>query len=148
MATAPQPVSIQDFLEQGKPFEVKFEGGALSISEAKGVSKISLSADEIKNAKIRKAAKRKVLKGHKEFLTNASEILIRERVPFKVTFGTEESVLRFDLDHYIRLFRDKEDRNPDKCLVMGFNNLEEMPVALIREHLSVYPNVKLLVPKR
>lgn len=147
MATTPEPVSIQDFLEQGKPFEVKFEGGGISISEAKGVSKISLSADEIKNAKIRKASKRKVLKSHRDFVANASDTLVRERVPFKVTFGTEETVLRFDLDHYIRLFRDKED-NSERCLVMGFYSLDERPVALIRECLSVYPSVKLLTPKR
>jgi hypothetical protein len=148
MTMTPQPVLIQDFLEQGKPFEVKFEGGNVSISEAKGISKVSLSADEIKKAKIKKAAKRKVLKGHREVLTNAAEVLIRERVPFKVTFGTEESVIRFDLDHYIRLLRDKEDRVPDKCLVIGFNSLEEKPVALIRECLSIYPSIKLLTPKR
>jgi hypothetical protein len=147
MAT-PQPATIQDFVEQGKPFEVKFEGGVMSVSEAKGVSKISLSADEIKKAKIRKATKRKVLKGHKDLLANATEILIREKVPFKVTFGTEEMVIRFDLDHYIKFFHDKEDRIPDKCLVVGFNSLDEKPVAFIRECLSIYPGIKLLTPKR
>ncbi len=144
----PQPVTVQDFVEQGKPFEVKFEGGVMSVSEAKGMSKISLSAEEKKNAKIRKSAKRKVLRGHKSLLANATEILIREKVPFKVTFGTDETMIRFDLDHYIRLFRDKEDRVPDKCLVVGFNSLEEKPVALIREHLSIYPSIRLLTPKR
>lgn len=147
MAT-PQPVTTQDFVELGKPFEVKFEGGVMSVSEAKGVSKISLSADEVKKAKIKKATKRKVLKGHKDLLANATETLIREKVPFKVTFGTEETVIRFDLDHYIRLFRDKEDRVPDKCLVVGFYSLDEKPVALIRECLSIYPSIKLLTPKR
>jgi hypothetical protein len=145
---APKPVTIQDFVDQGKPFEVRFDGGVMSVSEAKGVSKISLSANEMKNAKIRKAAKRKVIKAHKELLANATEILMREKVPFKVTFGTEETVIRFDLDHYIRFFRDKEDRVPDKCLVVGFFNLDEKPVALIRECISVYPSVKLLTPKR
>jgi hypothetical protein len=144
----PQPITIQDFVEQGKPFEVKFEGGVMSVSEAKGVSKISLSADEVKNTKIRKAKNRKVLRGHKDLLANATEILIREKIPFKVTFGTEETVIRFDLDHYIRLFRDKEDRVPDKCLVVGFYSLDEKPVALIRECLSIYPSIKLLTPKR
>lgn len=144
----PQPVTMQDFIEQGKPFEVKFEGGAMSISEAKGFSKMKLSADEMKNAKIRKAAKRKVIRAHKDFLGSALDILVNEKVPFKVTFGTEETVLRFDLDHYVRLFRDKEDRVPDKCLVVGFNSLDERPVALIRGCLSFFPSIKLLAPKR
>ncbi len=148
MAIEPQPATIQDFLELGKPFEVKFEGGAMSILEAKGVSKISLSADEIKNAKIRKATKRKVLRGHKEFITCSSEILIRDNVPFKVTFGTEETVLRFDLDHYVRLYRDKEEKGSERCLVMGFSSLDEAPIALIRECLSVYSDIKLLTPQR
>lgn len=148
MTAEPQQPSILGFLEEGKPFEVRFDGGNMLISEAKGISKISLSADEIKNAKIRKASKRKVLKLHKDFVEKASEILMREKVPFKVTFGTEETVLRFDLDHYVRLFRDKEDRAPDKCLVIGFGSLEEKPIALIRECLSIYPSIKLLTPKR
>ncbi len=144
----PKPVTIKDFIDQGKPFEVKFDGGAMSVSDAKGVSKIALSADEMKNAKIRKVKSRKVIKVHRDLLTNATEILVRDKVPFKVTFGTEETVIRFDLDHYIRLFRDKEDRVPDKCLVVGFFSLDEKPVALIREFLSVYPNIKFLTPRR
>ena len=148
MAATPQPTSIQDFLEQGRAFEVKFEGGNTLITETKGISKIALSPDEIKNAKIRKAGKKKVLKEHKQVIAAAAEILIGAKVPFKVTFGTEESVIRFDLDHYVRLFRDKEDRNPNKCLVIGFNSLDEKPVALIRECLSIYPSVRLLTPKR
>ncbi len=144
----PKPVTIKDFIDQGKPFEVKFDGGVMSVSDAKGVSKIALSADEMKNAKIRKAKTRKVIRAHRDLLANATEILVREKVPFKVTFGTEETVIRFDLDHYVRLFRDKEDRVPDKCLVVGFYSLDEKPVALIRECLSIYPNIKLLTPRR
>jgi hypothetical protein len=139
--------AINDCLDQGKPFEVKYDNGVPAIGEVKGISKVSLSQDEVKKAKIKKVSKRKVMKEQKIFVGSASEILLTNKVPFKVTFGTEESIIRFDLDHYIRLSRNKEE-GKERCLVVGFYSLDEQPVALIKELLSTYPNVKLLTPKR
>ena len=141
-------IAVSANLEQGKPFEVRYENGIPVVSDVKGISKISLSPDEVKNAKIKKTAKRKVAREQKTFLLAASETLLQNRVPFKIIFGTEESTLRFDLDHYIRLSRNKEEKVLEKCLVLGFNSLDEMPVVLIQDLLSTYPNVKLLIPKR
>jgi hypothetical protein len=139
--------AINDCLDQGKPFEVKYDNGVPAIGEVKGISKVSLSPDEVKKAKIKKVSKRKVMKEQKIFVGSASEILLTNKVPFKVTFGTEESIIRFDLDHYIRLSHNKEE-GKERCLVVGFYRLDEQPVALIKELLSTYPNVKLLTPKR
>jgi hypothetical protein len=140
--------AINDCLDQGKPFEVKYDNGVPAIGEAKGISKVSLSPDEVKNAKIKKVSKRKVMKEQKVFVGSASEIFLKNKVPFKVTFGTDESIIRFDLDHYIRLSRNKEEGGKERCIVLGFSSLDEQPVALIKEFLSTYPNVRLLTPKR
>jgi hypothetical protein len=140
--------AIKDYLEQGKPFEVKFEGNSPTVSEAKGISKVSLTPEELKKAKIKKTPKRKVVKEQKSLISSAAEIFLEKKVGFKVVFGTDESTIRFDLDHYLRLARDKEERVPEKCTVVGFNSLDESPVVFIKELLSIYPNVKLLAPKR
>jgi hypothetical protein len=140
---------IKDYLDQGKAFEVKLEGDQLVVGEAKGVTKVSISKDELKGARIRKGGKRKVLEGQKSLITSAAEAFLKNRVSFKVTFGSNESTIRLDLDHYIRLVHDKEDeKSPDRCLVVGFRSIDEHPIALIKERLSIYPNVKLLSPTR
>jgi len=140
---------IKDYVDQGKAFEVKFEGDQPIVDEAKGITKVSISKDELKGAKIRKGGKRKVIEAQKSIITSAAEAFLKSRVSFKVTFGSNESTIRFDLDHYIRLVHDKEDdRSPDRCLVVGFKSIDEHPIALIKEHLSIYPNVKVLSPMR
>ncbi|MBM5805690.1 MAG: hypothetical protein FJZ49_06495 [Candidatus Verstraetearchaeota archaeon] len=139
---------IKDYLDQGKAFEVKFDGDQPVVDEAKGITKVSISKDELKGAKIRKGGKRKVPEAQKSIITSAAEAFLKNRVGFKVTFGPNESTIRFDLDHYIRLVHDKDDKSPDRCLVVGFKSMDEHPIALIKERLSIYPNVKLLSQTR
>ena len=140
--------AVKDYVEQGKPFEVKFEGGSPVVCEVKGITKIILSPEELKKAKIKKTPKRKVVKSQKDLIIRAAEILLGKKVGFKVVFGTEESTMRFDLDHYMRLVRKKEEKIPEKCTIVGFNSIEEPPIVFIKELLSVYPDIKLLAPKR
>ena len=138
---------IKDYLAQGRAFEVKLEADRFIVSEAKGITKISISSKELKGAKIRKAVKRKVLKEHISVITSVAETFLKNRMGFKVTFGSDESTIRLDLDHYIRLIHDKIT-NTNRCLVVGFNSIDEYPIGLIKEHLSIYSNVKVLSPMR
>ncbi len=135
----PKLEEVKAFLDQGKPFEVRFEGDEARISEAKGVVKISLSKEETKGIRMRKSV-RKIPSAQKEFVVNSARILIPKKVPFKVTFGPKETTFRFDLDRYIHIY-------PDKCAVVGFNSLDEHPVSLVREFLSAFPNLKLYMPR-
>jgi hypothetical protein len=140
---------IKDYLDQGKAFEVRFEGDQPVVGEAKGITKVSISKEELKGAKIRKGGKRKVLEDQRSIITSAAEAFLKNRVGFKVIFGSNESTIRLDLDHYIRMVHDKEDeKSPDRCLVVGFKSIDEYPIALIKERLSIYPNVKMLSPMR
>ncbi|MDI9643966.1 MAG: hypothetical protein QFX35_01955 [Candidatus Verstraetearchaeota archaeon] len=132
-------LEIRTFLDQGKPFEVKFQGENAEVLEAKGVVKISLSKEETKGIKVRKSA-RKVPAAQKEFVINSADVLLQKRVPFKVTFGPKETDFRFDLDHYVHIY-------PDKCSVVGFKSLDEPPISFIKELVSALPNLRILVPK-
>jgi hypothetical protein len=138
---------IKDYLAQGRAFEVKLEADRFIVNEAKGITKVSISSEELKGAKIRKAIKRKIPKEQISIITNIAEIFLKNSVSFKVIFGSDESTIRLDLDHYIRLIHDKVTKM-NRCIVVGFKNIDEYPIGLIKERLSIYSNVKLLSPMR
>ncbi len=133
---------VSNWLNEGRPFEVRFEGGSVAVSEVKGIVKIELKKGETKGLGVgKKKAGRKVPKEQKAFILSAAERFLAAKVPFKVTFGPKESTLRFDLDRYIHIY-------PDRCSVVGFTSLNEAPIALIKEQLASIPNVRLLAPQR
>ncbi len=133
---------VSSWLNEGKAFEVKFDGDIPSVSEVKGIVKIELKKGEAKGLKVgKKKAGRKVPKPQKDFILKASELLLAAKKPYKVTFGPKESTLRFDLDHYVHIY-------PDRASVVGFTSLNDSPIALIKELLASIPNVKLLAPMR
>ncbi|MCQ5340163.1 MAG: hypothetical protein NO483_00380 [Candidatus Methanomethylicia archaeon] len=132
--------AIEKQLSEGKGFEINFEGEIPNISDIKGFSKIS--KDEISDIKgIKKIRKKKVLEDHRDFIIDASKVLIKNKIPFKVTVFPNEIILRFDLDHYMHLY-------PDKFVVIGFNNLEEFPISLIKSHFPKNKEIKILRPIR
>jgi len=131
---------VNAYIEKGLAFEVKFDGDKAIVAEPKGITKVTLSKEEMKKAKIgKKKAGRKVPKPQKVFLSGAADILLNAKIPFKVTYGPKECTLRFDLDHYIHVY-------PDRVSVLGFNKLEDHPIALIKGLLADLPNVKMLSP--
>jgi hypothetical protein len=132
--------AIEKQLSEGKGFEINFEGEIPNISDIKGFSKIS--KNEISDIKgIKKIRKKKVLEDHRDFIIDASKVLIKNKIPFKVTVFPNEIILRFDLDHYIHLY-------PDKFVVIGFNNLEEFPISLIKSYFPKNKEIKILRPIR
>jgi hypothetical protein len=134
-------VTIKQYLDDGKGFELVFEGSSPVLSDVKGISKLEISKGEMRGLPIKKGGKKKILEEQKSVILSTSRILVDNKVPFKVTLGSKEATIRFDLDHYIHLY-------PDRCVVVGFNNFDERPLSLIKECLSNYPNLKLLTPKR
>ena len=129
---------IREYLEQGRAFEVKYGAGGAIVEEAKGISKVALSKDDTKGLRIgKKKAGRKVPKEQKHFLGSVAEMLLSANVPFKVTFGPKEFTLRFDLDHYVHMY-------PDKCVIVGFKDLNEKPLLCIKNLLGSISNIKLL----
>ncbi len=132
--------AIERQLSEGKGFEINFEGEIPNISNIKGFSKIN--KNEISNIKgIKKIKKKKILEDHKNFIIEISKVLIKNKIPFKVTILPNEVILRFDLDHYIHLY-------PDKFVIIGFNNLEESPISLIRSYFPKNKEIRILHPIR
>lgn len=127
--------SIRERIENGKGFEVYFERDTPIINEIKGISKISLSEEEIKG--IKKTSKRKILENHKEIIMESSKILIENKIPFRITIFPKEVILRFDLDRYVHLY-------PDKCVIIGFKDLQETPLSLIKDQLLKIKELKIL----
>jgi hypothetical protein len=63
--------------------------------------------------------------------------LVENRVKFKVVFGPREVVIRFDLDHYIRLSH-KDVR------VVGFSSRSDGYLGLIADILERYGSLVFL----
>ena len=134
-------IAIKQYLDDGKGFEVVFEGDNPILSDMKGVSKIEISKGEMRGLPLRKAGKKRIPEDQKSVVMNTSKILLDNKIPFKVTVASKETTIRFDLDHYIHMY-------PDKCVIVGFKNFEEKPLSLIKDSLSNCPNLKILSPKR
>ncbi|MCS7097924.1 MAG: hypothetical protein NZ922_02970 [Candidatus Methanomethyliaceae archaeon] len=126
---------IGQYIDNGRGFEVIFEKEIPIINELKGVSKIKLNGEEIKG--IRRITKKKILEDHKAIIIESSKILIENKIPFKVTIFPKEVILRFDLDHYIHLY-------PNKCMIIGFNDINEPPLYLIKDQLKKIKEFKIL----
>ncbi|MDH5806239.1 MAG: hypothetical protein QXW62_00795 [Candidatus Methanomethylicaceae archaeon] len=126
---------IKEYVDNGKGFEIVFEKDTPILNELKGISKISLSKEEIKG--IKKVTKKKILENHKEIIIESSKILIENKIPFKIVIFPKEVILRFDLDRYIHLY-------PDKCMIIGFQNLQESPLCLIKDKLLKIKELKIL----
>ncbi len=133
--------TIKQYLDEGKGFELGFDGDEPIIGDVKGISKLVIKKGELRGLPMRKGGKKKILEYQKSIILDASKVLVNSKIPFKVTVGSKETTLRFDLDHYIHMY-------PDKCVIVGFNNFEELPLSLIRWCFSNCPNLKLLTPKR
>lgn len=131
---------IKQYLDDGKGFDLRFEGNSPVIGGVKGISKLEIAKSELRGLPLRKGGK-KILEDQKSIILNTSRVLVNNKVPFKVTVGSKEATIRFNLDRYIHIY-------PDKCVIVGFNNLEDYPLSLLKEYFSNLPNLKLLKPKR
>jgi len=127
---------ILNFISQGKGFEVRCEGGEVKVSEAKGISKASISLKEIKGVKKGKA---KLPVKLRDLVVRLALRLVEAGKSFKVTFGQGDFILRFDLDHYVRV-------DSTSSSVVGFKSLEEDPINIIADILKEHSEVRILRP--
>jgi hypothetical protein len=128
---------ILKFVNQGKGFEVLYEGDQVKVLEAKGVSKTSIDLKEIKG--VRKGKPKPPSAKLRDLVVRLASKLIESRRNFKVTFGQGDFTLRFDLDHYVRV--DSTSSN-----VVGFKGLDEDPLNIIADILEEHGEVKILKP--
>ncbi len=127
---------VLNLISQGKGFEVCCEGGEVKVSEARGISKTSVSLKEIKGVKKGKA---KLPAKLRDLVVKLASRLVEARKDFKVTLGQGDFVLRFDLDHYVRV-------DSTSSSVVGFKSLKEDPVNIIADILEEHGEVRILRP--
>ncbi|OYT26882.1 MAG: hypothetical protein B6V02_00830 [Thermoprotei archaeon ex4572_64] len=117
-------LNLENLLEKIRKIEnfevLGYEGNDIVISNVKGIVRMSLDDEvkktlsELKRRRPRGKPTDKQLKTIEEVV----KILVSNKLKFKIIFGPKEVIVRFDLDHYIRLtdrdvrivgFRDEND---------------------------------------
>ncbi len=135
-----KPGDVLKKVEQCENFEVKgYEGELVLIDSVHGIRK-GIGEEELKLAR-RHRGRRRISKAQLDLVVKIVERLINSRRNFKVVFGTNDVVIRFDIDHYIHVY-------PGEIKVIGFENLEQEPLNLIKDVLTGYGTVKILRPVR
>lgn len=126
---------VRELVEGQRGFEVRVEGGEVKVLELEPERKVGLPSKELRKY----AGRRGISRELKEVLIGAAERLGSAGVPFKVTVGAGEFILRFDLERYVRVHKEGSS-------VVGFKDLSEHPLSAIVELLRRHGEVKLLVP--
>lgn len=130
---------IREFLGSLRSFEVVCGNGEVSVSEFKGIRKgEGFSKRELKGVRI---GRRKIPGEQLQLVLQATERLLTKSVSFKVVFGQNDTMLKFDLDHYVHLY-------PERCVIVGFSDSSEAPLKYIYDLISeAYDDLRLLAPK-
>ncbi|MEM0217194.1 MAG: hypothetical protein QXM73_00370 [Candidatus Nezhaarchaeales archaeon] len=129
---------ILSFLDQGKGFEVICEGGEVKVSEAKGIpSKAPIDLKGIKG--VRKSKVKPPSAKLRDLIIKLTSRLIEAGKNFKVTLGQGDFILRFDLDHYIRV-------DAKSSSIVGFNSLEDETIKIVADLLREHGEVRILKP--
>ncbi len=111
---------------------VDYSGDSIVIDDVKGIVKIRDEETKKELSELRRRSPRgKPTPRQISTTTEAVRKLVENKVKFKVIFGPREVIIRFDLDHYIRL-SDKDVR------VIGFSSRGEGPLGLIADVLEKY----------
>ncbi|WP_243676184.1 hypothetical protein [Vulcanisaeta distributa] len=134
--TMTRQVSLSELLSivnNVENFEVvDYQGDSIVVDEVKGIVKIRDEETKKELSELRKRSPRGK-PTPKQISTTAEAVkkLAENKVKFKVVFGPKEVIIRFDLDHYIRL-SDKDVR------VIGFSSRNEGVLGLVADILEKY----------
>ncbi len=141
-------VTLEQLIEKVKktePFEVvEYAEDGIVVSPVKGIVKISPSDNELK--KYLGEAKRRRPRGKPtdkqlRLLQGLVKKLVDNKIRFKVVFEGKDVILRFDLEHFIKI-SDKEVK------IVGFQNEKEGVLELIYQDLAGHGRIVFLQPVR
>jgi len=117
---------------------VDYQGDYILVDDVKGIVKIKDEETKKELSELRKRSpKGKPTLKQLSVTADAVRRLVENRVKFKVVFGPREVIIRFDLDHYIRL-SDKDVR------VVGFSSRSDGYLGLIADILERYGSLVFL----
>jgi len=132
-----QKLSIDEVLSKVRKLEnfevIKYEDDKIVVTPVKGIVKIGQDEElkkylgEAKRRRPRGKPTEKQLK----LLESVVKKLLEEKINFKVVFEGKEIILRFDIDHFIKV-TDKEVK------IAGFKNENESPIDKIYNILPPY----------
>ncbi|ADY00401.1 MAG: hypothetical protein ACP5L5_01530 [Vulcanisaeta sp.] len=124
---------LVSIVNSAENFEViDYQGNSIVIDDVKGIVKIKDEEAKKEFSELRKRSPRgKPTPKQVSVTADAVRRLAENKVKFKVVFGPKEVIIRFDLDHYVRL-SDKDVR------VVGFSSKSEGVLGLIAGILEKY----------
>ncbi len=131
---------VESFISEGKSFEVSYSNGTPIVQSYKGISKTTISKNELKGFKKGKSSK--VSSRMVQIVRDISKILIDNKVPFKVVFIRKDVEIRFDLDHYVHIY------DSGSVSIAGFSSNRDQPLSLIYDILDSVGEIKFLKPLR
>ncbi len=138
-----QKLNLDSLIEKVRKIEnfevVGYEQDHILVAPVKGIVKVSAD-DELK--KFLGEAKRRRPRGKPtqkqiQLLEQLVRKLVEEKTKFKVTFEGKDIILRFDIDHFVKI-TDKDIK------VAGFQNENDGVLGMIYPILSKYGKVSFL----
>ena len=124
-------------------FEViGYSNNEILVSGVKGIIKIDLKDEEAKRMLgelKRRRPRGKPSQKQLQTLQNIVKLLVDNKVKFKVVFESKDIVIRFDLDHYVRL-TDKDVR------IVGFKDENDGILKIIYPELIKHGSITFLKP--
>ena len=130
---------LMKMINSNENFEVvDYQDDSIMIDEVKGIVRIKDEEARKELGELRRRSPRgKPTPRQLSVTADAVRKLVENKVKFKVVFGPKEVIIRFDLDHYVRL-SDKDVR------VVGFSSRDEGVLGLISSVLERYGPLILL----
>ncbi|BDR91365.1 hypothetical protein [Vulcanisaeta souniana] len=117
---------------------VDYQDDSIVIDEVRGIVRIKDEEAKKELGELRKRSPRgKPTPKQLSVTADAVRKLVENRVKFKVIFGPKEVIIRFDLDHYVRL-------SAKDVRAIGFSNRDEGVLGLISSVLEKYGPLVLL----
>ena len=134
-----------DKIRKIEPFEiVDYAEDGIVISPVKGIVKISSSDEDLKKylseAK-RRRPRSKPTDKQIRLLQDLVRKLVENKVKFKVVFEGKDVIIRFDLEHYVKI-SDKEVK------IVGFQSENDGVLGIIYGDLAKHGKVVFLQPVR
>ncbi len=139
-----QKLDIETLLEKVRKIEnfevVGYEEDKILVAPVKGIIKVSPTDEEFK--KFLGEAKRRRPRGKPsqkqlQLLEQIVRKLVEEKTKFKITFEGKDIIVRFDIDHFVKI-TDKDIK------VAGFQNENDGVLGSIYPLLSKYGKVLFL----
>ncbi|NPA23854.1 MAG: hypothetical protein GXO23_06135 [Crenarchaeota archaeon] len=142
MSESVQRLTVQELIDKIRRFEnfeiVGYDAGSVLVAPVRGIVKVK--DEELKKylgeAK-RRRPRSKPSEKQVRLLENIARKLVDNKINFKVVFEGKDIILRFDIDHFVKI-------SEREVKIAGFKNEKEYPISEIYDMLSKHGKVTFL----